>query len=260
MEPEKTAAEAPRPAAANEIASSAPRTGRILLCLVAAAIVASPAAWLLVEKFQNHFEIPPEAKAGISVVPTPEQQARLSVAGRIRDRKNLALTFALVGSVLGLALGAAAGFARGSMTKAAVGLVVGAAAGAVSGALGGAAAAWVAEQMKSVPIDAEYQSLLAEVAGFAILGLGPGLAASVVVRGGRGAAGGALAGFYGGLIGGALMYPMLWVAVILVPDIDAASVIPQPAIARFLWTIAAALPIALAAGLAAGRKTAPRVT
>src|SRR5262249_50445566 len=159
----------PARADANTTSCLAPARGRVLLCLVAAAIVASPPAWLLVEKFQNHFDVPPEAKAGISVVPTPEQQARLSVATRIRDRKNFALTFALIGSVLGLALGAAAGLARGSMTKAAVGLVAGAAAGAVSGALGGAAAALVAERMKSVSIDAELQSLLAQVAAFAIL-------------------------------------------------------------------------------------------
>jgi hypothetical protein len=209
---------------------------------VAAAVMSK-----VIEDYGRPFQLPPEATAGIGVAPTPAQSARVTAAKRIRDGKNLYVTFALMGGGIGLAFGVVLGLMRGSPRAALLGFAGGAVFGAGLGAAGAFAVRFVGDLANSsTSLESEHKIIFAHLAGWAVTGLGVGLGAGFAMLERRALLRGSLAAFAGGLIGGGIYVP---VAAVLMPSVDTDLIIPDSWTAKLVWM---ALPAVLM-GVSLGR-------
>jgi hypothetical protein len=241
---------APAQSAASQIISPV----KLVAALALTGAVAAIAASLLVEEFGHPFALSAEATAGIGVVPTPEQAARVTLAKRVRDGKNLYVTFALMGGEIGLAFGVVLGLLRRSTRAALLGLAGGAVFGAGLGAAGGFAVGSVSEFLKSAAsLENEHRVIIAHLAGWAITGIGIGMGAALGMGERRAVVKGLLAGFAGGLIGGGIYVP---IAAILMPTVDTDLVIPDSWSAKLVWIAVPAvlMGVGLGRALSAGHK------
>jgi hypothetical protein len=218
-----------------------------ILLLLAAAVLSTILGAALVQKFGNPFRIPPSVTAGIQVVASPEQAAKVSAAKSARDAKNACVTFAIIGTISALcfavALGSSVLHSRRQRVVASVG---GSLYGAVAGAIAGAIAAIVCPTVLA-SLQAEHKTILAEALGWAIIGIGAGTAVALAVRSRRAWVNGTFAAFAGGLIGGALYVP---VVSLLIPSVDTEQIIPDVFAAKLVWIALPVLGVAFGMGRA----------
>jgi hypothetical protein len=221
----------------------------IALWLVAVA-AAAIAAGFLVDRFGSPFRIPAEITAGFGAQNSAEDAARLGAVVRTINRNNLLVTFALAGAVIGLAFGLAAGIALRSWSGTMRGVLGGAAWGCLFGLGGGWVTGFASDRLHTLAaVEDDHKIIFALLAGWAFTGVGVGWGASLSYLRGRTMAKAALAGFAGGLIGGAVYVPLV---AFLAPSVDTALLIPEGLIGKFYWVAfpAALMGISLARSLA----------
>jgi hypothetical protein len=225
---------------------------RIALWLVAVA-AATIAAGLLVDRFGSTFRVPAEMTAGFGSQVSAEQSARLSAVVRTVNSKNLLVTFALAGAVIGLAFGLAAGIALRSRPDAMRGVFGGAGLGCLFGFGGGWATGFASDRLHTLAaVEDDHKIIFALLAGWAFTGIGVGWGASLSSLGGRTMAKAAIAGFAGGLIGGAVYVPLV---AFLAPSVDTAILIPEGLIGKFYWVVFPAALIGLSLARALPERT-----
>ncbi len=216
-----------------------------LVAVAAAAIVAGP----LVDRFGSPFRIPAEMTAGFGGQISAADAARVGAVQRTQDRKNLLVTFALAGAVMGLAFGLVEGIARRSWAGAIRGILGGVALGCLFGLGGGWVTGFASDRLKVfAAVEDDHKIIFALLAGWALTGIGVGWGAGLSPLRGRTMAKAALAGFAGGLVGGAVYVPLV---TFLAPGVDTARLIPESLIGKLYWVAfpAALMGISLARSL-----------
>jgi hypothetical protein len=216
-----------------------------LVGVAAAAIVAG----FLVDRFGSPFRVPAEMTAGFGASVSAADAARVGAVQRTQDRKNLMVTFALAGGVIGLAFGFVAGIALRSRAGAMRGVLGGAALGCLFGLAGGWVTLFANGRLLTVAaVEDDHKIIFALLAGWALAGIGVGWGASFSYLRSRTMAKAALAGFAGGLIGGAVYVPLV---TFLAPSVDTARLIPESLIGKLYWVAfpAALMGISLARSL-----------
>jgi hypothetical protein len=208
-------------------------SGRLLAAMLLMAAGSTIVSWQLVERFYKTFELPASVTSGLGSTLTPAQRAAIEAALPARDIKNLSLTVGIFGAATGLLFGIGTGLVRWTKPAIMAGILGGLLSGAVAGALGGTAEYFVENRMRSLTIfTGEHRVILGHLTGWAIAGLGIGAGASISSRCRQTIVRCMVAGFAGGLIGGALYVPLV---TILVPEIDSEQLIPNAPTGRLIW-------------------------
>jgi hypothetical protein len=213
----------------------------LIIRLLVAAVISSVLASLMVQQFGSAFQIPPSVIAGIGVVPTPEQAAKVAAAKRTRDCRNACVTFALIGSIMGLSFGSALGIGRHSLRAFAANSAGGILCGAASGAMAGAIEVIVVPVLFP-SLAAESKTIPAEASSWAITGIGVGLGVNLAPLCRRALVSGTIAALGGGLIGGIVYVPIV---AVLVPDVDTELVVPDSFVGKLVWIALPAMGMAL---------------
>lgn len=219
--------------------------------LVGASVLAAVLACVVIPMFGVFFQIPPELTVGIGSSPSPEKLAELNAAQRIADRKNSMLRIGLFGAIVGSLLGGAAGIARRRTSSIGLGAAAGLTLGGLFGFLGGLAANTLAQRLTSVIADEMQRMMVVHLTGWAVAGIGIGLAVGLAFRGHGVLVRAVVASLAAGLIGGLIFAPL---AAILLPNADSDLPYPKGLDARALWI---ALPTILI-GIAIARATKER--
>lgn len=226
--------------------------------MLAAGVAAGVLAWFLVEHFHHYFTLPPEL-ADKNPPYDPETEKQLFAAVVVRDYKNTALAYGLIGLVLCAFLGLGQGLLRRSSGAAVGGFLLGTVLGAATGAAAGTAVIGIREQFNmvfsvdilsySVNLGAYQKTVVMHVAAWTIVSVGVGIVAGLwgpqkvraVLRG-------FVAAAAGGLVVG-LLFPLVAAALLHFEKPELPR--PEGSWTVLLWTVS----VCAIMGWAVGRVT-----
>lgn len=211
--------------------------------LLFAAVIAAVPAWLAIDQWGSAFRVPATLTAGLASTIPPDRLAEINAAAAKAEQKNSILRVGLYGMAVAAAMGFAVGDLRSTSRAAVIGLGAGLLLGALFGTVGGGVANLLAVNLKdSESLDETNRTILVHVSGWAIAGIGVGLATALAAGRLKALGESLLAGIAGGAIGGAMFVPF---AAIIFPNCDSEVPFPSGSIYRLLWIALPAVMTAL---------------
>jgi len=229
-------------------ATPAPRSGtspalRTAALLILAGVVAAIPAWLAVEQWGSAFHVPSTLTAGLGSTIPPDRLAAINSAAAKAEQKNSILRVGLYGMVVAAVMGFTVGYLSSTIRAAIKGLAAGLLLGAFLGMVGGGVSNLLAVQLKdSESLDETSRTILVHLSGWAIAGIGVGLATTIAAGRPKALGESLLAGIAGGAIGGAMFVPL---AAIIFPNCDSEVPFPSGSTYRLLWIALPAVMTAL---------------
>lgn len=226
--------------------STSPRGGTSLQTmarLLCAAVIAATLAWLAVDQWGSAFRVPPALTAGLGSTIPPDRLAVINAASAKAEQKNSILRVGLYGMIVAAAMGFTVGYLNSTLRAAIIGLASGLLFGALLGMVGGGVANLLAVNLKdSESLDETNRAIIIHLSGWAVAGIGVGLATTLAAGRRKVLGESLLAGIAGGAIGGAMFVPL---AAILLPNCDSEVPFPTGSTYRLVWIALPAVMTAL---------------
>jgi hypothetical protein len=239
-------------------AAPAPASGAVglagqLRLAVVVGLVASLAAWGLIEQFDGYIKLPegtvPTGAAAMSMMGNAEKTREVANLISQIEYRNILLAIGLTGAAFAGLFGLGEGLARRSAGRAIIGLIAGAVLGGALGTLGGGVLQWVNGRMVMMEVAIMYRTLTMHAIAWGLIGLAVGLATSLPGRQLRTIALTSLLALMGGVLAAVLFIPVSTLLVFMT-SANQDLAIPDGTWGRLCWTALAGIAIGLLLGLA----------